>query len=218
MKQNVNYLETFRKNINKSLLENGISQKELAEDLQLAPPILNRYIRGERRMPDDLLSETAQILHTTEAELFGVKSLDEVQAIYSIPDNIWRNAGEGLELAASLQLENNPLMEVFKNVLTVKEIDCLYEYVHKKTPESITNPKIRQRLFGFPSLSTYESEDWNKISEDYIEGLNSNTLTILAANFQKLEANLIEKQNILEEKIKNLDKKFSELGGTQNDC
>ena len=50
----------------------GLSQLQLAEKLGVSQPLISRYEKGDRRMYDDLLIETAKALGVTPNDVLGV--------------------------------------------------------------------------------------------------------------------------------------------------
>lgn len=50
----------------------GLSQLQLAEKLGVTQPLISRYEKGDRRMYDDLIIETAKALGVTPNDLLGV--------------------------------------------------------------------------------------------------------------------------------------------------
>jgi transcriptional regulator with XRE-family HTH domain len=50
----------------------GLSQLQLAEKLGVTQPLISRYEKGDRRMYDDLIIETARALGVTPNDLLGV--------------------------------------------------------------------------------------------------------------------------------------------------
>lgn len=50
----------------------GLSQLQLAEKLGVTQPLISRYEKGDRRMYDDLIIETAKALGVTPNDILGV--------------------------------------------------------------------------------------------------------------------------------------------------
>ena len=64
--------------LEKLLKTNNISQKELADCLELNEATISRYISGEREPKPEVIANIATILHTTSDYLLGItKSTDE---------------------------------------------------------------------------------------------------------------------------------------------
>ena len=59
------------------LEENGITQKELADSLNLSPSTLNGYIKNRRRPDASTLIRLASYFNTTTDYLYGITSLKE---------------------------------------------------------------------------------------------------------------------------------------------
>jgi transcriptional regulator with XRE-family HTH domain len=52
----------------------GLSQKELAERIGVAQPIISRYEKGQRKLYDDMLAELAAVLEVTPNDILGIAS------------------------------------------------------------------------------------------------------------------------------------------------
>ncbi len=72
------------------LNKNGISQKELADRINVSESVVSRYISGEREPKANILANIATALKTTSDYLLGIESDDFSQA--RIKRMIARNA------------------------------------------------------------------------------------------------------------------------------
>lgn len=52
----------------------GLSQKELADRIGVAQPIISRYEKGQRKLYDDMLAELAAVLEITPNDILGITS------------------------------------------------------------------------------------------------------------------------------------------------
>jgi transcriptional regulator with XRE-family HTH domain len=52
----------------------GLSQKELADRIGVAQPIISRYEKGQRKLYDDMLAELAAVLEVTPNDILGIAS------------------------------------------------------------------------------------------------------------------------------------------------
>lgn len=52
----------------------GLSQKELADRIGVAQPIISRYEKGQRKLYDDMLAELAAVLEITPNDILGIAS------------------------------------------------------------------------------------------------------------------------------------------------
>ena len=52
----------------------GLSQKELADRIGVAQPIISRYEKGQRKLYDDMLIELAGVLDITPNDILGIAS------------------------------------------------------------------------------------------------------------------------------------------------
>lgn len=58
------------------LVERNMTQKTLAEYLEVDPVTLNRYITGERRIPEPILEKLADFFNVEPQELLGTDDSD----------------------------------------------------------------------------------------------------------------------------------------------
>lgn len=70
---------------------NNISQKELAECLELTEATISRYISGEREPKLEMVANMATILHTTTDYLLGVKNSTDEEKFGDIKALLTRN-------------------------------------------------------------------------------------------------------------------------------
>lgn len=62
------------KKIEKILIQNNISQRELASKIGVDESIVSRIIKGERTPKSDMLANIATALHTTSDYLLGIEN------------------------------------------------------------------------------------------------------------------------------------------------
>lgn len=66
----------FGKIVKKKLIEKNMTQKKLAEYLDIDPVTLNRYIKGERRIPEPTLNKVAKFFDVEPQQLLGTDDPD----------------------------------------------------------------------------------------------------------------------------------------------
>ena len=66
----------FGKIVKKLLVERNMTQKRLAESIGIAPVTLNRYIKGERRIPEPTLYKVADFFNVEPHQLPGTDNHD----------------------------------------------------------------------------------------------------------------------------------------------
>lgn len=68
------------KRIEKILVQNNISQRELASRIGVDESIISRIVKGERIPKSDVLANIATALHTTSDYLLGIEN-DEFDSV-----------------------------------------------------------------------------------------------------------------------------------------
>lgn len=66
----------FGKVVKKMLIEQNMTQKSLAEWIEIDPVTLNRYIKGERRIPEPTLKKVAEVFNVEPQRLLGTDDPD----------------------------------------------------------------------------------------------------------------------------------------------
>ena len=66
----------FGKTVKKLLVERNMTQKRLAESIEIDPVTLNRYIKGERRIPEPTLHKVADFFNVEPQQLLGTNDPD----------------------------------------------------------------------------------------------------------------------------------------------
>ena len=89
----------FGKIVKKKLVERNMTQKTLAEWLQIDPVTLNRYIKGERRVPEPTLNRIAEIFEMQPQQLLGTDDPDVLIWHYQRLEGAGIDIDEGLRQA-----------------------------------------------------------------------------------------------------------------------
>lgn len=89
----------FGKIVKKKLVEHNLTQKKLAEWIQVDPVTLNRYIKGERRIPEPTLQKVANVLNVEPQQLFGTDDPDVLIWHYHHLEGAEIDIDKGLEQA-----------------------------------------------------------------------------------------------------------------------
>lgn len=179
------YLKTFTKNLASLLKNAGKNQKELAEKLEIATPVFNRYATGERRIPLETLKQASTLLETTPEALFGCES-EELEKIYSIPDSEWRDAERGIKKICALKLKNNPLVDLLKESLSKEEIDLLYQNAHPEKFVQVEKSDLEHYTksnYDFPWAPLTKNLH---ISQDSIKALNALNIEPIYSSYEDI--------------------------------
>lgn len=89
----------FGKIVKKKLIEKNMTQKKLAECLDIDPVTLNRYIKGERRIPEPTLNKVANFFEVEPQQLLGTDDPDVLIWHYHRLEGASIDIDEGLEQA-----------------------------------------------------------------------------------------------------------------------
>ena len=89
----------FGQNLKMVLLKHNMTQKQLAERLDIDPVTLNRYIKGDRKIPLTLLKEVAAIFNMEPQQLYGTDDSDFLIWHYGMLEGASIDIDEGLQQA-----------------------------------------------------------------------------------------------------------------------
>ena len=89
----------FGKIVKKKLVEQNMTQKKLAEYIEIDPVTLNRYIKGERRIPEPTLEKVAKFFNVEPQELLGTDDPDVLIWHYHRLEGAYIDIEEGLQQA-----------------------------------------------------------------------------------------------------------------------
>ncbi len=64
------------------LQKNGLSQRELAEKVNVTEVSMSRYIKGDRVPKGPIIANIAAVLHTTSEDLLGLEPEDDSELEY----------------------------------------------------------------------------------------------------------------------------------------
>ena len=85
--------ETLGQRISELLDKNGLTQRELAEQVEVTEVSMSRYISGDRTPKAPVLANIARVLHTTSEYLLGKEIEEDAElAYYQTQRAIARNA------------------------------------------------------------------------------------------------------------------------------
>lgn len=96
----------FGETVKKLLVERDLTQKKLAECIEIDPVTLNRYIKGERRIPEPTLRKVAEFFNVEPQQLVGSDESDMARRLVadiekSLTRTIVRKYGTTQVLAAA---------------------------------------------------------------------------------------------------------------------
>lgn len=106
---------SFGENIKKLRIENNLTQKELAEKLNITRPTVGRYELDERFPDKDLIIKIADIFNVSLDSLFG-REFNNKEAKHSIKVNVEK------EYLSKIIGENNISKEFLKDDEFLKDI------------------------------------------------------------------------------------------------
>lgn len=89
----------FGKIVKKKLVELNLTQKKLAECIDIDPVTLNRYIKGERRIPEPTLNKVAEFFEVEPQQLLGTDDPDVLIWHYHRLEGACIDIDEGLQQA-----------------------------------------------------------------------------------------------------------------------
>ena len=89
----------FGKIVKKLLVERNMTQKRLAESIEIDPVTLNRYITGERRIPEPTLRKVAEFFNVEPQQLLGTNDPDVLIWHYHRLEGAYIDMDKGFEHA-----------------------------------------------------------------------------------------------------------------------
>lgn len=89
----------FGKIVKKKLVEQNLTQKKLAECIEIDPVTLNRYIKGERRIPEPTLNKVAEFFNVEPQQLLGTDDPDVLIWHYHRLEGAYIDIDKGLQQA-----------------------------------------------------------------------------------------------------------------------
>ena len=89
----------FGETVKKLLVEKDLTQKRLAECLEIDPVTLNRYIKGERRIPEPTLRKVAEFFNVEPQQLLGTNDPDVLIWHYHRLEGAYIDMDKGFEQA-----------------------------------------------------------------------------------------------------------------------
>ena len=89
----------FGKIVKQKLVEQNMTQKRLAECIEIDPVTLNRYIKGERRIPEPTLHKMADFFNVEPQQLLGSDDPDILIWHYHRLEGAYIDIDEGLQQA-----------------------------------------------------------------------------------------------------------------------
>ena len=89
----------FGKIVKQKLVEQNMTQKKLAECIDIDPVTLNRYIKGERRIPEPTLNKVAEFFNVEPQQLLGTDDPDVLIWHYHRLEGAYIDIDEGMQQA-----------------------------------------------------------------------------------------------------------------------
>lgn len=89
----------FGKIVKQKLVEQNMTQKRLAECIDIDPVTLNRYIKGERRIPEPTLNKVAEFFNVEPQQLLGTDDPDALIWHYKRLEGAYIDIDECLQQA-----------------------------------------------------------------------------------------------------------------------
>lgn len=143
----------FGKIVKKKLIEKNMTQKKLAECLDIDPVTLNRYIKGERRIPEPTLNKVANFFEVEPQQLLGTDDPDVLIWHYHRLEGASIDIDEGLEQALVQGRDKSfiyPILRKYYSKGEMQELVDSYDVAGKTIkevwPEDETNQKDESNI------------------------------------------------------------------------
>lgn len=162
----------FGKTLKGILTERNMTQKQLAQAVDIDPVTLNRYVKGERNIPLPTLKKIASVLNVQPQELFGTKDEDFLIWHYNLLEGAAIDIEKGIEQAIEQGRDKSFIYPILRKYYSKAEIqDLLDSYGDEEAERKDQIEKIYDiyKTYSFaPPASLFEGES----KEDKIELLN----------------------------------------------
>lgn len=138
----------FGKIIKKKLIEKNMTQKKLAEYLDIDPVTLNRYIKGERRIPEPTLNKVAKFFDVEPQQLLGTDDPDVLIWHYHRLEGASIDIEEGLQQALVQDRDKTFIYPILRKYYTKGEMQELvdsYDVAGKTIKEVWPENEINQK-------------------------------------------------------------------------
>lgn len=99
--------QIFGKIVKNKLIEKNITQKYLAECIEIDPVTLNRYIKGDRKIPETTLKKVAAFFNMEPQQLLGSDDPDILIWHYHHLEGASIDIDEGIEQALLQGVKNH---------------------------------------------------------------------------------------------------------------
>ena len=117
----------FGKTLKRILIERGMTQRTLASYAGMDPVTLNRYIKGERKIPLKTLKRIAQVLELEPQELFGTKDADFLTWHYGLLERQQIDIERGIAQAIEQGKDKSFIFPIIRKYYTKEEIQELLD-------------------------------------------------------------------------------------------
>ena len=152
----------FGKTLKGLLTERDMTQKQLAQAVEIDPVTLNRYVKGERNIPLPTLKKIASYLNVQPQELFGTKDEDFLIWHYKLLEGAAIDIEKGIEQAIEQGRDKSFIFPILRKYYSKAEIQDLLdsygdEEVERKDQIEYIYNNLKTLSFA-PPASLFEGE------------------------------------------------------------
>ena len=162
----------FGKTLKGLLTERDMTQKQLAQAVEIDPVTLNRYVKGERNIPLPTLKKIASYLNMQPQELFGTKDEDFLIWHYNLLEGAAIDIEKGIEQAIEQGRDKSFIFPILRKYYSKAEIQDLLDSYGDEEVERKEQTEKMYELYKTYSFAPPESLFEGESKDDKIELLN----------------------------------------------
>lgn len=208
----------FGYNLKKILMERSMTQKSLAEAVNIDPVTLNRYVKGDRNIPLPTLKKIAEYLKLEPQNLLGTDDSDILIWHYHMLEGACIDIDKGIEQALEQGRNKSFIYPILRKYYTKQEMQNLVDsYDQTNCSETEKWPEDEKQ----PNSNNTQLAEIEEKLIALEEQVSKNTMTVTSAeptkrpnSFDSANINLVPPESLftglsnVEDRQKLLDSYF----------